>query len=372
VSVAASNPPALLLLSGASLVGQNVLEALGADRRRFRLVATTSVADAAPLQEFDEVHLVPETRVDPDGLARVVEGLIESTQPCLVIPCRDDDVVFLARLGERRPELARRLLAGAPDTAEILLDKWRSWTFSRDHGLPFAPSLRRDDADGLDAFVAAHGFPLVVKPRYGFASRGVSLVLDRAQLDAAPRTGDLLVQRYLGDPATLEATVAGVRARGWPLFFSFEDTKCSIQALLGPDGRVVDVCGTLHVMRQGASVAVSRDDRDDIRALGLRCARAFAAAGWRGPLNIQCQRTPEGALGIYEFNGRFTGATAARALLGFDEIGAMLRHFAGVPLREPGPSRSDRVVRLPTSRCLPARIQAALERTGRYRRDDAG
>ncbi len=366
----ATSRPTLLLLSGSSLVGQNVIQALAAERARFHLVATSSAADAATLQDFDEVHMVPETRQDPAGMSRVVEALIDAAGPSLVIPCRDDDVVFLAHLARRRPEWAPRLLAGSSEAADVLLDKWTSWTFSRDHGLPFAPTLRLDDSGGIEAFVEAHGFPLVLKPRYGFASQGVSLILERAQLEAVPRDSGLLLQKYLGDGAEVNADVGRMRSRGWPLFFSFEDAKCSVQVIIGPDGAVQDVCGTTHVMRQGMSVAVARDERAEVRALGLACARPFIEAGWRGPLNIQCQSMPGDGLGIFEYNGRFTGATAARALLGFDEIALTLRCFAGITLRRLPPSALTRIVRVPASRGLPGEVRERLERTGRYRRDD--
>jgi hypothetical protein len=58
----------------------------------------------------------------------------------------------------------------------------------------------------------------------------------------------------------------------------------------------------------------------------------FADAGWRGPLNIQCQRAPDGEILIHEFNGRFTGATLTRWLLGFDEVGATIEQFTGRPI----------------------------------------
>jgi carbamoyl-phosphate synthase large subunit len=66
--------------------------------------------------------------------------------------------------------------------------------------------------------------------------------------------------------------------------------------------------------------------------LGEECARVFAAAGWRGPLNIQCQHDAADTLLIHELNGRFTGATAVRWRLGFDEVGAAIRAFTGEAL----------------------------------------
>src|SRR5204863_9603979 len=66
--------------------------------------------------------------------------------------------------------------------------------------------------------------------------------------------------------------------------------------------------------------------------IGTRCAQAFSAAGWRGPLNIQCGEAANGEIRIHEFSGRFTGATVDRWLLGFDEVGLAVEHFTGRPI----------------------------------------
>jgi carbamoyl-phosphate synthase large subunit len=84
---------------------------------------------------------------------------------------------------------------------------------------------------------------------------------------------------------------------------------------------------TKNTMRQGRSVSVEIAPADDAAALTRRCAAVFAGAGWRGPLNVQCQRDADGTLMIYEFNGRCTGATAARRWLGFDEVALLLRDW---------------------------------------------
>ena len=79
-----------------------------------------------------------------------------------------------------------------------------------------------------------------------------------------------------------------------------------------------------------------------------QCAQAFAGAGWRGPLNIQCQQDTQGTPLIHEFNGRFTGATVDRWLLGFDEVGAAIEslHRRGYRPRSRCPSRGARGVRV--------------------------
>src|SRR5687768_7104113 len=95
----------LLLLSGGSLVGQNILDALADRRQAVHLIATNSVPDDAPLFSCDKVYLSPTTTGDPQGFERLVREIIATEQPDLVIPCRDDDTVFLAGLRGRHPEL---------------------------------------------------------------------------------------------------------------------------------------------------------------------------------------------------------------------------------------------------------------------------
>jgi carbamoyl-phosphate synthase large subunit len=81
-----------------------------------------------------------------------------------------------------------------------MLDKESSWQFSSRHGLPYAPTIgTQGDPASIAGFAAAQGFPLVAKPRQGFASLGVFLVLDAAQLERIVGRRDYVLQRYLGD-----------------------------------------------------------------------------------------------------------------------------------------------------------------------------
>lgn len=322
----------LLLISGGSLVGQNVLQAIGERRSRFHLEVTNSLASEPSLVDFDQVHLVPATAMDTTSLEHLVRQRLLQGSCQLVIPCRDEEVLWLARLREQLGEHASRLLVGAPRPAEVFLDKALSWSISTAHGLPFVPTARLEDLPSVEALVRAHPGPLIVKPCRGFASRGVWVLPDADPLAAHQNTTDLVVQPWLGPHEAVFDFLADAGRRGLPLFHSFESTKHSIQAFLAPDGAVTGVFATIHAMNQGISSRVEASSCPDALSLGRRTAEAFAAEGWRGPLNIQCQRGDDGSYTIYEYNGRFTGATAARALLGFDEPALALQAFAGISL----------------------------------------
>lgn len=359
----------LLLLSGANLVGQNILAALSGIRSRVHLTAINSVAAEPTLFNFDEVFLSRGLSEEPDLFEHLFQDVLESNAPDLVIPCRDDDVSFLARMRESRPERSARFLCGSAATATAMLDKEMSWNFSRLHGLPFVETISAEASpESITCFAQEHGFPLIAKPRQGFASRGVFLVLDHEQLSQIVGTSGYILQKFLGDATAIRNYAKSVATRGIPLFHTFEPIKLSIQSLIAPDGRVAGMISTRNTMRQGRSDKVTLADDPEVTRLGELCAKVFSEQGWRGPLNIQCQRDLSGELCIYEYNGRFTGATSARYLLGFDEVGLAIETFCGATLnRLPAagrPASPTEIVRLPISRAFDREDVDVLLRSG--------
>ncbi len=364
----------LLFTSGASLVGQNVLSALAARRHELHLVALNSEARDPALYEYDEAWLAPRGSTEPERFRERFLQVCEVVRPALVIPCRDEDILFLASLRATLPHSAPPALCGSEATAMAMLDKLASWEFSERHGLPYAQTISCEcDTSLLLAFAELHGYPLITKPRQGFASMGVRLLLDGAQVKRMAGVPGYILQRYLGEPRAVTAYAENIAGEGIPLFHSFEAVKLSIQALVGPAGDCLGVCCTHNTMKQGRSEFVEAVQDEQALALGRHCAAVFAREGWRGPLNIQCQVTPGGELAIYEYNGRFTGATAARHLLGYDEVGLALSAFSGIRLPTPETQERCRAIkRVPTSRALDERNVEALIREGNWRKQPPG
>ena len=131
----------LLFVSAGTVVGQKILATLDGRREGIELIGTSSVANEPSLFDLDRIHLVPPTLEDPARFERRLLEIVDRERPDLVVPCRDDDVVFLAALGDRRPDLAGRFLCGNATTARIVRDKWLSHEFCRERILPFVPSI---------------------------------------------------------------------------------------------------------------------------------------------------------------------------------------------------------------------------------------
>jgi carbamoylphosphate synthase large subunit len=327
--VTSLGPLTLLLLSGGGHTGSNVVASLSGRRNALRLVATSDSPEEPALFNFDAAYLAPRLAADAAGFEQRVLELIDRESPDLVIPCRDEDVQWLAGLGERRSDLAAKFLCGPSAVAAMANDKWHSHEFCRAHALPFAPTLRCDPAVDAAVFVKEQGLPLVAKPRQGVAGTGIALLTTRDQVARAMARPGYVLQKYLGDPALVFAYLHAVEQEGVPLFHSFQGDKRSLQVLLGPSQGIEYVICTRNRMTSNIARSVTMDANPAAREIADRCARVFAAAGWRGPINIQCQPAPDGTLMIHEFNVRYTGATAARWELGHDEIGAAIRAFTG-------------------------------------------
>ena len=325
----------LLLVSAGSVVGQKLLATLGGRRDRVVCIGTSSVASEPSLFDLDRVYRVPPTLAQADAFAERLARIIDDEQPDLVVPCRDDDVLALGALRDRKPTLAPKLLCGNAYTAGVVADKWDSFRFCSERALPFVDSIVGGDGSAIDAFVREHGFPLVAKPRRGFSSLGIDVVFRRTQLERALHDPARVVQAFLGDARVVDALLQQIETRGLPLFHTLQGLKHSIQALVSPDGDVVDVVCTRNLRPQRNVKRVEPDTDPRAQRIGHAIAAAFAQAGWRGPLNIQCQRDRDDRIRVHEFNGRFTGATSDRYLLGFDEVGRAIRCFTGVPLAPP-------------------------------------
>ena len=163
---------------------------------RVALVTSTRAADGYA-GVFPEVIGVPDY-VDGDGVTEEVDRLCRTSRVERIVNGTEDDILRLARLrdvhsivglGEsdalryRDKLLMKQAVAGAVRTPAF-------WAPAREAGLEEAALAFGDDV----------GWPVVVKPRLGYGSQGVSMAATpeelRAELKDRP-SGDLLLEEYV-------------------------------------------------------------------------------------------------------------------------------------------------------------------------------
>ncbi len=95
-----------------------------------------------------------------DALAALGERLEEKA---VLFPCRDPDVLLVSR---NRQQLSKwfRIRLPDPDVVEMLMDKFRFYTFAREHGLPIPQTFYLRNRDEVQEAARNLRYPCVLKP----------------------------------------------------------------------------------------------------------------------------------------------------------------------------------------------------------------
>jgi len=355
------------------LVGHNILESLAGRRQEWRVVGVNSLPLAANNFRCDIAYLAPESAQEEGYLSRLRE-ILRIEQPAVALVGRDLDLLPLARL-KAEPEFKKTLfLLPAAASVPVVNDKYETWLFARRHKLPFA-STAFDRAE-LDELIARTGFPLICKRRFGNASRGVFILRSIAEAEVALADGSFVFQEFLIPPSDLQAILPDFRF-GVPLFYGIiEDDHYSAQGLIGAEGELIAFFATLHNMEGGKSVSVQPIDEPALESMTADYSRALSPLGYIGPLNLNCKKIGSNRFIPYELNGRFTGASAARAALGHPEVEYALNYFLDGRRPEPrhesnlNPGVMRRIVyKQPSNQLLDLDAVSRLAEAGVWRRD---
>ena len=333
----------LMILSVGSLVGQNILDSLEGRRHRLRVIGLNSLPDNPRVFRCDRAYLVPSAD-SPEFESRLTD-IIGKEDPDLILPGRDDDILTLIRLRQCRPEWKKKIPMGSLEAAEIMDDKSRSAEFAKKHGLPFAPTVAlRQGERAIGEFVKEQGFPLIAKPAAGFGSQGIRILTKESHVRELTLHGDeaTVLQPVLGmSKSNREAIERFDRqaAMGIPFFFHLPDEmQYASQTLIGPGGEAEPPFCSLSTMVLGRCEKSAPLEDPDFVEVSRRYARAIALEGWVGMFNLQCRKTEGGYVGI-EMNGRMSGSTSARSLMGYDEIRMFINRFFGLDIGQDSRAR---------------------------------
>ena len=235
--------------------------------------------------------------------------------PTLLQICQQNRVFFLmptidTELGvysERRHEfssIGTNIAISSPATVQICADKVATHHWLVENNFPTVRQISSKDflSDG-----AGWPFPLIVKPRSGSASLGVTKVSSRDMLRELCRDrDDMIVQELaLGQEHTVNVLV---------------------------DRKGTCVCAVPHVRLEVRSGEVSKGTTLKHEAL-MRLATQVAQQlpGAYGALNIQVFLAPDGTLKITEINARFGGGYPLAHRAGADFPRWMLEELLGIP-----------------------------------------
>lgn len=306
-------------------VGQSILRALKQSTLDYKVIGTDIDPWAAGLYSCDKGYLVY-----PAGHEKFEDRIIEVCKVeaiNVILPGSDPEIPYLADLAPRLSEMGIKSLLGELKSVKICRDKQKAYTFFAKKGLPFIKTLRLNNEQD-HAQICSDDFPLIVKPFDGSASKDVHVVFNKHELEQFQKNKekDYIVQEYL-------------ISKGWELDKRniakndvesggrlVQKDEISIQILLDDRGKPFAAFTSYNSLKDGVPVTINPCKGTEEEKIAYRMALALGEAGLKGPCNLQCKLTEQGPQ-FFEINPRFTGITAVRALLGFNEVEALVRLF---------------------------------------------
>ncbi len=253
--------------------GQRV-DIVTAFKRAGARTLATDVNRLAPALYHADAHAFVPAVSDPTYVD-ALHALVHEHEISLIVPLTDLDHGVLSRAKDR---LGALVLLPAPEIVDALADKWLAHCLFVEKGIGSPATWLPDDLpDDLQ-------FPVLVKARLGFGSRGIYRCVDRRQLE------------FFLDYAT-EDSMVQTCCRG---------EEFSIDLFCDLDSRCLNaVPRTMIESKGGESIKGMTIADDELVEVGRHVSETL---GLVGPANVQCFREPDGTHRVTDINPRFGGA----------------------------------------------------------------
>lgn len=300
-------------------VGESVINSCRLSGLPLRTIGLGTNAFAYGAYACDAFDYTP-TIYAPDFVEKLIEKCLEH-QIDLLIPGRDDEAHIYAQNRRRFADAGIKIIAAGEELIELCRDKER---MSRDLNPVVDVFVECYDKGSLPEIIrsGAAEFPLIAKPRSGFASKGVEIIRDEG--DLVKITEEHIVQELalpLPSDPNYEFYIKQIAQNKNP-----QVAEISIQIVLSAEGELLGKMASYNKLANGVPIEIVPYEDDHVWEVVDKLMPVFKEKGLVGPLNIQGRITRKG-LKIFEMNPRFTGITGLRALMGFNEVEACIRSW---------------------------------------------
>jgi len=291
---------AIVLVTGAGgATGIGAIQSLAAETNH-ETVGVDMDPTAAGLHLADHGATVPAAA--DDDWATSVTDVVARHDVDVIVPTVDEELAVLPSLS-RVLDGQTTVVAPRQPTIDATLDKFNTYRRLDDAGHEVPQTWRGTDAESI----GSAAYPLLVKPRSGRGSRGVTRleVGDNleAHLDRSPYAREeLLVQEFV------------------------DGTEFTTSVVATKDGRLLGVVPKEAIEKEGSTVLGATRDAPTVAASCRHIAETLDPAG---PVNVQQIRTPDGTPYTIEINPRFSSTSCLTVASGVDEFDLLIRDALG-------------------------------------------
>jgi carbamoyl-phosphate synthase large subunit len=290
-----------VLVSGASgIVGYGTLKSLRSAEQSLRLIGTTIYEDSVA-QGFCDIFEKAPLTTDENYINWLI-SVIEKYKVDLIIPGIEADLYKWADHISEIESHGAIVLMNTPLLIQLCKDKWQFYQALSKVNSPYViPSSLDTD---FDTIVEEFGLPFLLKPKRGFASKGIIKVTSKEIFDLhKDQIGEVLfVQKLIGSDDAEYTTSAFCDGKGSYV------ASITLKRKLAKDG-YTDRAETFEI--EGIDVVLNH------------FCEYFKPLG---PTNFQF-RMHDGVLMLMEINPRISSSTSIRAAFGYNESAMVVEYF---------------------------------------------
>jgi carbamoyl-phosphate synthase large subunit len=321
-----TRPLNALVLGVGGNVSQSIQKALRKASVPKRIIAACISGSSPGLYVADRAYISPLAQD-----AQFIPWLLEICEREQIDAVMSGSEIVLDALSPQaemiREQTGAVSIVSTPEVLATGRDKLLTCRWLESSGLPTPGYADLADEAAVRTLAERCGYPLIAKPRLGKGSDGILTVRNEHELTRVVEAEDLSLR-----------DVAGRRIRASDLilqeYLGDEREEYTAGCLCDLDGNVRGTIVLRRTLRAGTTVTAELGSFPEIRETAESIAFALRPLG---PCNVQL-RMHQGRAVPFEINPRFSGTTALRARMGFNEVDAALRHFV---LGEPLPVMKD-------------------------------
>lgn len=298
----------VLVTASGGIVAQGIIKCIKLANKqkksgtKYKIFATDINAKAPGLYRSDMGILVPPV-TDVNYHKVIIKTCIEQKIKAIFIGSDEELLPLTMAKREIEDKTGAIVITNPIETIANAGDKWKTFEFLRENGLPCADSSLLQDQE---KFIKKYKFPIVIKPREGHGSLHFYLVHNNKELDNAANA---------------------IRNAGWrPLLQEYlqgDDTEFTTGVTVSQDGKIMSSISINKFLKSGQTYKAFIDNYKVVRQSAEQAALKIGA---RGSINIQAKMV-KGKPKIFEINARFSATSPLRAVAGINEPDIVFRNI---------------------------------------------
>jgi nucleoside-diphosphate-sugar epimerase len=368
-----SKPIRIAVTSVGSGIGQSIVQSCRLSHLPLFIVGFDLNPFAFGAYDCDIQQTVPRV-TSPEYLDKLLTSCVEFGVS-LLIPGLDSELLLISKNKKRFEDKGIRVLVADPEFIQLCRDKilWSCELHSKTNAI-----IPCYDYDKIESLIKAGEvkYPLIAKPKDGSASAGVRIINSERSLHKL--NDSFVIQPYIfpadNDPyyETLKNAVEN------EIFLQIAEV--SVQYAISRDKQILGKMASYNRLKDGVPIEIVPVEDQRIWDTLEDLFPYLYEKGMYGPVNFQGRMTEKGPI-FFEMNGRFTGITGLRSMMGFNEVEVLIKHILeingnGVRHRiENNPRRigvrqvSDRAINPSNYRYLSDKLQSYNLYTGHLKKE---